>query len=159
MLAVPLREDANVPKAKIGAQIDHASSGIERGGHRPGCYTMGKCREYGIHTYTNSRRIKWLEDGFDLTPERRVHLGKRLARVLLRREPHQRDIGMPREQANQLGTGIPGRTSNRDLDEGGHPLSRGLPTASSTAAACGPCGARTSFVRPRVDHESEGRPS
>ena len=77
MLAVPLRENANVPKAKIGAQIDHASSGIERGCHRPGCCTMGKCREYGIHTYTNGRRIKWLEDGFDLTPERRVHLGKR----------------------------------------------------------------------------------
>src|SRR5262249_6191192 len=100
-----------------------------------------------------------LEHEVRVAGERGVHLGRAPAAILLGRDERDVDAGMARQETQQLGTDVAGGADHRDPDarlarHARHVYAtrpaRAMFSASSTADACAPCGARTSCARLRA---------
>src|SRR5207302_3366764 len=163
MVAIPAPVNGGITKTKVRGEVDHAPAATEQVAGET-CGRPVRQRQEDQLTRGGGVGFRRPERLVDDSGQEGIHLGGGTAAVLLRGEVHELDGGMLREDAQQRNARVSGGAEHRDgrarrRSDRLHSLTlriaRGARNAAarinawSTAAACAPCGARTSYARPR----------
>ena len=168
---VPARVHGAVAEAKVGGEVDHPAPAPHELRHDRRGRPVRQRREHDLGGRGDLRGLGRPQRRLHDPGEEGVDVGRAPVAVLLRGEEGELDGRMPREEPQELHARVAGgaqhghRHARRQRPARFHgraqyatrvpratkrPLGRRL-SASSTAAACAPCGARTSCARPRAD--------